>query len=49
MTLRGLNPLILPPLLDVDTFDDALAVAAEAPGTRFARRVAALDFAGVPA
>jgi glycosyltransferase A (GT-A) superfamily protein (DUF2064 family) len=49
MTLLGLNPTILPPLLDVDTFDDALAVAAEAPASRFARRVAALQFEGVAA
>jgi glycosyltransferase A (GT-A) superfamily protein (DUF2064 family) len=49
MTLLGLHPLILPPLLDVDTFDDALTVAAEAPDTRFAAQVAALDLAGVAA
>jgi rSAM/selenodomain-associated transferase 1 len=39
----GLATALLPRLRDVDTFDDALAVAAEAPGTRFAsavRRVA---------
>ncbi len=36
MTMLGLSPGILPPLRDVDTFDDALAVAAEAPDTRFA-------------
>ena len=30
------SPAILPPLRDVDTFEDALAVAAEAPDTRFA-------------
>jgi hypothetical protein len=33
---------VLPPLLDVDTFPDALAVAADAPGTRFAAAVAEL-------
>ena len=33
---------ILPPLRDVDTFEDALAVAAEAPDTRFATELAAL-------
>lgn len=38
----GLNPAILPPLRDVDTFDDALAVAAAAPETRFAAEVAAI-------
>jgi uncharacterized protein len=49
MTLRGLHPQILPPLLDVDTFDDALAVAALAPATRFAAQVATLRFAGAAA
>ena len=38
----GLRPRSLPALSDVDTFEDALAVAAEAPGTRFAEQVAAL-------
>jgi rSAM/selenodomain-associated transferase 1 len=42
MELLGLRPRILPPLLDVDTFQDALAVAADAPGTRFASEVATL-------
>jgi glycosyltransferase A (GT-A) superfamily protein (DUF2064 family) len=42
MARLGLHPRILPPLMDVDTFRDALAVAAEAPGTRFAEEVAAL-------
>jgi rSAM/selenodomain-associated transferase 1 len=42
MALLGLHPRTLPPLTDVDTFADALAVAAEAPGTRFAERVATL-------
>ena len=42
MGLLGLHPRILAPLTDVDTFEDALAVAAEAPGTRFAEHVAAL-------
>ena len=32
----GLRTRMLPPLLDVDTIDDARAVAAVAPGTRFA-------------
>jgi hypothetical protein len=42
MALLGLRPRVLAPLLDVDTFHDALAVAADAPGTRFADAVAAL-------
>lgn len=33
----GLRTRLLPELRDVDTFADALAVAADAPGTRFAR------------
>ena len=32
----------LPPLVDVDYFDDALAVAAQVPGSRFARSVTSL-------
>ena len=32
----GLSTAVLPPLLDVDTIEDARRVAAEAPGTRFA-------------
>ncbi len=43
LALLGLHPAILPPLLDVDTFRDALAVAAEAPETRFAAAVAAIE------
>ena len=31
LAILGLHPAILPPLRDVDTFEDALAVAAEAP------------------
>jgi rSAM/selenodomain-associated transferase 1 len=42
MALLGLRPRTLPALLDVDTFQDALAVAAEAPGTRFGAKVATL-------
>jgi rSAM/selenodomain-associated transferase 1 len=49
MSLLGLHPRILPPLLDVDTLDDALAVAAGARGTRFAAKVAALRLVGVAA
>lgn len=37
----------LPVLRDVDTFDDALAVAAQAPGTRFGAAVAGLALAKV--
>ena len=43
LTELGLNPVILPPLTDVDTFHDALQVAAEAPSTRFAAAVAQLQ------
>ena len=40
MAELGLSPAILPPLRDVDTFEDALEVAAEAPDTRFATPLA---------
>ena len=40
MRARGLKPAILRPLLDVDTIDDARAVALEAPKTRFATALA---------
>jgi uncharacterized protein len=43
LALLGLRPAILPPLLDVDTFSAALIVAAEAPKTRFAAAVAAIE------
>lgn len=36
------DPVLLPPLRDVDRFADALAVAALRPGSRFARAVGAL-------
>jgi hypothetical protein len=49
MALLGLRPHVLPPLLDVDTFQDALAVAADVPGTRFAAEVAALMVEAVAA
>jgi rSAM/selenodomain-associated transferase 1 len=49
MSLLGLHPRVLPPLLDVDTFQDALAVAADAPETCFADAVAALMLAEVAA
>lgn len=39
---RGLRILALPVLRDVDEWADAVAVAADAPGTRFAHQVAAL-------
>ncbi|MEV4543991.1 TIGR04282 family arsenosugar biosynthesis glycosyltransferase [Micromonospora echinaurantiaca] len=39
---RGLRPAALPVLRDVDEWPDALAVAAEATGSRFARQVAAV-------
>lgn len=39
---RGLRVLPATPLRDVDRWPDALAVAAEAPGSRFARQVAAV-------
>jgi rSAM/selenodomain-associated transferase 1 len=40
MRERGLKPAILRPLLDVDTIDDARAVALEAPDSRFATTLA---------
>jgi rSAM/selenodomain-associated transferase 1 len=40
MVERDLDPAILPPLRDVDTYDVALEVAAEAPHTRFAAALA---------
>jgi rSAM/selenodomain-associated transferase 1 len=42
LAMLGLRPAILPPLRDVDTFDDALAVADGAPETRFAHAVSAI-------
>jgi rSAM/selenodomain-associated transferase 1 len=39
----GLATAVLPPLRDVDTIDDARAVAAEAPNTRFAAALAAME------
>jgi rSAM/selenodomain-associated transferase 1 len=38
-----LRTAVLPPLLDVDTIEDARAVAAAAPRTRFARRLADME------
>jgi rSAM/selenodomain-associated transferase 1 len=49
MGLLGLHPHVLRPLLDVDTFQDALAVAADAPGTRFATQVATTMSVGAAA
>lgn len=43
---RGDRVELLAVRRDVDDFEDALAVAAEAPGSRFARRLAELDVAG---
>jgi glycosyltransferase A (GT-A) superfamily protein (DUF2064 family) len=40
---HGLRVRLLPALRDVDTVADARAVAADAPGTAFARTLAALD------
>jgi uncharacterized protein len=39
----ALHTEILPPLRDVDTIDDARAVAAEAPDTRFAAALASIE------
>ena len=39
----GLSTAVLPPLLDVDTIEDARRVAAGAPGTRFATVLAGVD------
>ena len=41
----GLAPVTLPVLRDVDRIDDAVAVAASAPHTRFARTLARLELA----
>jgi len=45
----GLRVAMLPELTDVDDVDDAERVAADVPGSRFARAVAALRPTGVPA
>ncbi|OKI67331.1 TIGR04282 family arsenosugar biosynthesis glycosyltransferase [Micromonospora sp. CB01531] len=45
---RGLRTLTLPVLRDADTWPDALAVAAEAPDTRFAYQISALHPTLVP-
>jgi len=43
MRMMGMRPAILRPLLDVDTYDDALTVANDAPGSRFAATLAAAE------
>jgi rSAM/selenodomain-associated transferase 1 len=43
----GLAPALLPPLRDVDTIEDARAVAEAAPWTRFAAALEAIEGAGV--
>jgi hypothetical protein len=43
--MLGLATALLRPLLDVDTFADALAVAREAPRSRFAAELAQLELA----
>lgn len=45
----GLSVASLPPLRDVDAIEDAVAVAATAPATRFATRLAELGLASVAA
>lgn len=47
LSAKGIRWAALPELSDVDTFDDARRVAAAAPGTRFARELAALTGAPV--
>lgn len=42
LTGQGIRLALLPELSDVDTFDDALAVAAQAPNSTFARELATL-------
>ncbi|PWR04854.1 glycosyltransferase [Micromonospora acroterricola] len=48
LTGRGLSVVPLPVLRDVDEWPDALAVARDVPGGRFARQVAAVRLALVP-
>lgn len=45
LAMLGLATAVLRPLLDVDTFADALAVAREAPRSRFAAALAQLELA----
>ena len=42
LAILGLRTRILPPLRDIDTIEDAAAVAAAAPGGRFAAAFAEL-------
>jgi rSAM/selenodomain-associated transferase 1 len=42
MAELGLEPTLLPPLRDVDTYDVALEVAGQAPDTHFARELSAV-------
>jgi uncharacterized protein len=42
MAERGHEPALLPPLSDFDTYDVALALAAETPDTHFARELSAI-------
>jgi uncharacterized protein len=46
LAARGLYPADLPVLSDVDTWDDAVAVAESVPGTRFASAVLSRERAG---
>ena len=43
LAILGLRTAILPPLRDIDTIDDARAVALEAPGGRFAAALEAIE------
>jgi rSAM/selenodomain-associated transferase 1 len=43
LTELGLDPMILPPLIDVDTWADARTVAAAAPRSRFAAALADIE------
>ena len=43
LAILGLRTAILPPLRDIDTIEDARAVAREAPGGRFAAALAEID------
>jgi len=45
LAMLGLATTVLRPLLDVDTFTDALTVAREAPRSRFAAQLAQLEMA----
>ena len=49
LAILGLRTEILPPLRDIDTIEDARAVAREAPDGRFAAALAAIEPEGVAA